>query len=485
MKRILTFVLALAISISSDASIRLPQIIGDHMVLQQNTKAGLWGWATPSHSVSVSCSWSGRSYTTKSDAEGRWSVKVETPSAGGPYEITISDGQKLKLTDILIGEVWLCSGQSNMEMPLEGFEYGQYVVGAQDFIANARPQKPLRMAQLALDYSIDPKDDCHTTWQTNDPAILPKISACAAFFGDYLQNALDVPVGLIITDWGASTIEAWMDKESIFGIRPGYDFSILNDPDKVSRCPQQTPTVLFNAMVLPLKDYTVKGLIWYQGESNIPVYQDYALLQKAFIDLWRKTFNCPDMAFCYAQIAPFEYPYAKKEAAFLREQQDMGESIMDNAAMAVTIDLGEQYVIHPRKKMEVAKRMAWGALALAYDRQIEYQSPRYVSHETDGGRIIVHISNAELGLHCTAPDGAIPGFEVAGEDRRFYPAQAALIHRPEEVLAVSSPQVPHPVAVRYCFKDYQPGYLYNSYDLPLAPFRTDDWDDAKGPVFWW
>ena len=164
------------------------------------------------------------------------------------------------------------------------------------------------------------------------------------------------------------------------------------------------------------------------------------------------------MPFCFTQIAPFEYPYANKRAAYLREQQSISLKRIKNASMAVTIDIGEKSVIHPRNKQEVSKRLAWGALALGYGRQIEYQSPEYVSHEVDGGRIIIHVSNAEQGLH---------------------------IHKPEEAIAVSSPEVPRPIAVRYCFKDYQPGFLFNSYGLPLAPFRSDNWDDAQGPVFWW
>ncbi|MBR1926993.1 MAG: sialate O-acetylesterase [Bacteroidales bacterium] len=478
--------LTVSLSVSSGAAIKLPGIIGDHMVLQQQTDARLWGWSAPGKRVSVNCSWNNKTVSTKSDRDGAWEVRVKTPSAGGPYEITIDDGKKTVIKDVLIGEVWLCSGQSNMEMPLEGFEYGQYVIGARDYIASARSERPIRMAQLPLDYSLTPKDDCEVSWVTNSPENLPEISACAVFFGDYLQRVLGVPIGLIITDWGASTIESWMDRESILEAVPKADFSILESPEKFKNFPQQTPTLLFNAMVNPLRKYTLKGLIWYQGESNIPNYQDYDNLQRSFISLWRKTFENPGMPFCFTQIAPFEYPYEVKRAAFLRERQAMSLGLIENASMAVTIDLGEKYVIHPRHKREVAERLALGALAIGYGRQIKYLSPEYLSHEIEGSRIIIHTSESEQGLHAEIEEGGfIPGFEVAGDDKRFYPAQAALIHRPEEVIAISSPEVPKPVAVRYCFKDYQPGVIFNNYGLPLAPFRSDDWDDAKGPVFWW
>ena len=483
--------LAIALTVTlfstySRAEVRLPGIIGDHMVLQQKSDARLWGWTEAGKTVAVKCSWNNKTVSARSDSKGAWEVRVKTPAAGGPYEITIDDGKRITLKDVLIGEVWLCSGQSNMEMPLKGFEYGQYVEGAQDYIANANPERPIRMAQLKLDYSPTPKEDCEVRWVTNSAEFLPDISACAVFFGDYMQSALNIPIGLIITDWGASTIETWMNRESIMRVLPNTDFSILEDPDNYKNSPQQTPTLLFNAMVYPLRKYTVKGMIWYQGESNIPNYQDYADLQDSFITLWRETFDNPDMPFCFTQIAPFEYPYANKRAAYLREQQSISLKRIKNASMAVTIDIGEKSVIHPRNKQEVSKRLAWGALALGYGRQIEYQSPEYVSHEVDGGRIIIHTSNSKQGLHANLKEGElIPGFEIAGEDKHFYPAYVALIHKPEEAIAVSSPEVPRPIAVRYCFKDYQPGFLFNSYGLPLAPFRSDNWDDAQGPVFWW
>jgi sialate O-acetylesterase len=381
----------------------------------------------------------------------------------------------------MVGEVWLCSGQSNMEMPVAGFNNGngEYVEDAQTFITQANPSRPIRMIQLEKGYSVTPLDDCKAKWMTNNPESVAMTSATAYFFADYVQKTLNVPVGIIVTDWGGSNIETWMDEPTLKKTFPDTDFSILKNEAEYKKRINQTPTLLFNAMIMPLKNYAIKGVIWYQGESNISNYQKYPALQKAMVGLWREVFNNPGMPYYFTQIAPYRYSGVdNRESAFQQESQFKSMSEIENSGMIVTVDIGDETSIHPQKKREVGERLAYWALGNTYGLSITYKSPYYKSMETGDGAIIVYTEGCERGLHNgqgrTAP---IIGFEIAGDDRVFHPAEAKILrNKGARAIEVRHPDVKNPVAVRYCFKNYQPGYLYNHCGLPLAPFRTDDWD---------
>ncbi|MDR0395491.1 MAG: sialate O-acetylesterase [Tannerella sp.] len=479
-KSLLLFFFSVVLTSGIRSEIKLPAIVGDHMVLQQNTKVGLWGWAIENKEVTVRCSWDHTTYTTTAGNDGKWALQIGTPSAGGPYEIIISDGKETKIKDILIGEVWLCSGQSNMEMPMSGFGNGEYVEDAQKFITQANPARPLRMAQLERVYSTVPLEDCKTKWMTNNPEAVSRISATAYFFADYVQKTLDIPVGIIVTSWGGSNVETWIDEPTLKKTFPDMDFSILKNEDEYKKRPNQTPTLLYNAMIMPVKNYTVKGVIWYQGESNIGNYRQYPALQKAMVGLWRESFANPDMAYYFTQIAPYRYSGVdNRESAFLQESQLKSMHEIENAGMAVTVDVGDDISIHPAKKREVGERLAYWALGKTYGLPVKYKSPSYQSMETEDGKIIVHFDECNGGLHNRLGRAAsITGFEIAGEDKIFHPAEALLRRdKGSRAIEVSHPDVKKPMAVRYCFKNHQPGYLYDNNGLPLTPFRTDDWEN--------
>ncbi|MDR1097074.1 MAG: sialate O-acetylesterase [Tannerella sp.] len=478
-KSLLLFLFSVILTSGINSEIKLPAIVGDHMVLQQKANVNLWGRADANKDVTVRCSWNNTVHTARAGNDGKWILQVSTPSAGGPYEMTISDGTETKISDILIGEVWLCSGQSNMEMPVSGFGNGEYVGYAQEAVTQANPSHPLRMAQLEKDYSAVPREDCKTKWMTDSPDAVSRISATAYFFANYVQKALDIPVGIIVTSWGGSNIETWIDEPTLKKTFPDTDFSLLKDENEYKKRPNQTPTLLFNAMIMPVKNYTVKGVIWYQGESNIGNYRKYPALQKAMVGLWREVFNNPDMPYYFTQIAPYRYSGVdNRESAFLQESQFRSMLEIENSGMAVTVDIGDETSIHPARKREVGERLAYWALGNTYGLPVKYKSPSYRSMETAEGKITVHFNDCDKGLH-NGPGRTedIIGFEIAGEDKVFHAAEAKLLRdKGSRAIEVSHPGIKNPVAVRYCFKNYGPGYLYDNCGLPLAPFRTDDWD---------
>jgi sialate O-acetylesterase len=478
-KSLLLFLFSALFISGANCEIRLPAVIGDHMVLQQKTKANLWGWADAGKEVSIRGSWDNKTYTTKAGNDGKWILALNTPSAGGPYEIVISDGKEITINNVMIGEVWLCSGQSNMEMPVSGFGNGEYVAHAQEFITRACPSRSLRMIQLEKGYSVTPLDDCKAKWMTNNPESVAMISATAYFFADYVQKTLNVPVGIIVTSWGGSNIETWINEPTLKKTFPDMDFSILKNESEYKKSPNQIPTLLLNAMIMPLKNYTIKGVIWYQGESNIGNYQRYPALQKAMVGLWRELFNNPEMSYYFTQIAPYRYSGVdNRESAFQQEAQFESMNEIENSGMIVTVDIGDETSIHPQEKREVGERLAYWALGNTYGLPVKYKSPYYKSMETEGEKIIVHFEECDRGLHNgQGRTASIVGFEIAGDDKVFHSAEAKILrNKGSRAIEVSHPDVKNPVAVRYCFKNYQPGYLYDNYGLPLTPFRTDEWD---------
>ncbi len=463
-----------------DGAVSLPHVLGDNMVLQRNSEVELWGNAVAKAEVTVTVSWDkGKKYATKSDASGRWSVKVKTPEAGGPYEIEIKDRDGIvRLRNVLSGEVWFCSGQSNMEMPMRGF-YGQPVEGANEAIAKANKRVPIRV--FSADYKADaerkhydaelvtePQQDYNSAWKENDSECVASTSAVAYYFAKELNEALDVPVGIIVSSLGGSKIEPWMSREC------ASRFSEIDLKD-IKMPVISAPTVLYNAKVAPFLRYVIRGVIWYQGESNRMGWDRYADYFEQMVGDWRAKWGLGDIPFYAVEIAPYEYAERDPEwAARLREAQQQGIDRLKNAGIVCTADVGAARCIHPSKKREVGMRLALQALHETYGRGgFVYKSPRYKSMSVEGRKVLIKMENPGIQL---LPKGEVlEGFEVAGEDRQFHKAQALISERNGSEIEVWSAEVAEPKAVRYCFAKNCAGSVWDIGGLPLHPFRTDNW----------
>ena len=460
--------LLFVISSCAHAKVILPSIISDNMVLQQQTKVKLWGTSGKKTDIEVSTSWNDRVYKTKSDSEGKWELVVETGKAGGPYKIVINDGDVVELNDILLGEVWLCSGQSNMEMPMKGF-WGQPIEHSSEVIANATKKTPIRLFTVKRNPSKTLLDDCTGEWTYNVPENVANFSATAYFFGLQLQRSLNVPIGLVNSSWGGSAIQSWMDSE-ILKQYPEISQNHLTDNSDVKN-PHSVASMLYNGMINPIKNYAFKGVIWYQGESNRYDAAQYESLFQSFVKDWRIKLNNDSLPFYYVQIAP--YNYGNKDAvvsALLREAQYNCEKKIDNVGMVVTMDLGNETCIHPSKKKEVGSRLAYMALSKTYNiKGIYAESPRYKSHEVKGNKIIISFERAPLGV--TSNYKPLHSFEIAGEDGVFYPAEARIVNR--KFVEVWNDDVKKPVSVRYAYKNYVEGSLFGVNGMPVSSFVTE------------
>ncbi len=471
MKNSLNFVLILialmALSVNAAfAEIKLPAIFCDNMVLQQKTDAAIWGKADNNSSVKVSTSWNGKSYSTKTSADGSWKLKVATPKAGGPFEITISDGKPLKLKNVLVGEVWVCSGQSNMEMPMKGFK-NQPILGSSDAVAlSANPN--IRLFTVKKATSLEPLDDFSGDWKTCIPENVYEFSATAYYFGLMLNKALNVPIGLINSSWGGTRIEPWISE---MGCK-NFDWVKLPEKKPVENLSQQTPTVLFNAMINPIVGYGIRGGIWYQGESNRNEPDKYAKLMPGLIENWRSVWGIGEFPFYFVQIAPFDYGTSGLNSAYLREAQLKASTAIPNIGMACIMDIGEKDCIHPAGKEIGSKRLALLALAQTYGMKgIACQSPVMKEMKFAEGVVKLTFGHAPLGL--TSYGKELSNFEVAGAGKRFFPAKAFITNAG---VTVFSPLVSEPVAVRYAFKDFVTGDLFSTDGLPVSSFRTDTWE---------
>jgi len=472
--RSIFFPLLLFCSLHSIGEIRFPSVIASNMVLQQRSEVPIWGSAAARSRVTVVCSWDHKTYSVTAGTDGAWKVIVRTPAAGGPYSIRCTEGgagvgsrgESKTLDNVLIGEVWLCSGQSNMEMPVKGFK-NQPVLGSTQLLMEADDPR-IRLFRLERAQSRSPQSDCKATgWQMANATSVADFSAVGYQYAKLLQAQLKVPVGIIMTTWGGTVIEAWMDRQSL-GLFPGI--KVLDATDTV-RINKNEPTVLYNAMVHPLVGYGIKGVIWYQGEQNRPNAEIYDSLLVTMVKEWRRVWNRGDWPFYYVQIAPYGYNDKLGPAAPLRDAQLKALPRIPNAGMVVSMDAGEQRSIHPADKAVISFRLACWALARTYDRTgLPYASPVYHDMKIEKDGIVIHFDHAPNGL--TSFGKTLSAFEVAGEDRVFHPAKARITG---SGVTVWSDSVRAPVAVRYAWKDWVIGDLYNTEGLPAAPFRSDDW----------
>jgi len=507
LSQLIIFTLSLVLLLSAGvafADVKLPAVIGDNMVLQQGEKISIWGWARPGEEVMISVSWHSMRWAVTADKEGKWAFKMNSPKVGGPYEMTISGKNVITIKNIMVGEIWVCSGQSNMQWPVK------QLTNAEQEIAEAN-YPDIRLFTVTRKVAQQPQSDCEGNWTLCSPETVPDFSAVAYFFGKELHKQLDVPIGLIHTSWGGTTAEAWtrrevLESESDFEpILKRYDDAVANYPQankeyeqKVEEWKQavkkakadgktaprkprepfgpgssHTPAGLYNAMIAPLIPYGIQGAIWYQGESNASRAYQYRKLFGSMIKNWRDDWGQGDFPFLFVQLANFRAVNpepGESDWAELREAQLMTLDL-PSAGMAVIIDIGEADNIHPKNKQDVGKRLALWPLARTYGKQLVYSGPIYKSMKVEGNKITLTFDYVGGGL-VAIPDEPLKGFAIAGADRKFVWADAKI---DGDSIVVSSNNVSEPVAVRYAWADNPVCNLYNKEALPASPFRTDDW----------
>ncbi len=473
MKKIKAIVLILSVILtvfSVNAQITLSPVLGNNMVMQRNSEVKIWGKANSNKKLKITTGWNKAVATVTSDEKGDWLVKVKTTEAGGPYIISIESGkEKIQLENILLGEVWLCSGQSNMEMPVQGYGY-QPVIGSADALLDADNQS-LRLFTVKKAPMATPQDACNGKWEVANAESVAKFSAVGYYYARLLQQKLKVPVGIICSSVGGTPIEAWMSSKAL------ADFPEQFEKYKKAAAEQVRACHLYNGMIYPLLNYNIKGVLWYQGEANRKDYMYYADLLKAMVTGWRSDFGVGEFPFYYVQIAPYSYGESNAPGtAFMRDAQLKAMSIIPNSGMVCTLDLGSESWIHPAEKQAVGKRLASWALAETYGfKGLPYKSPTYKSMEVKDNLVTISFNDAQVGM--TSFDKNVDCFELAGADKIFYPAKMTPMNNEFRKIQVVSEKVQAPVALRYAFKNYPKteGYLFGVTGLPVPSFRTDDY----------
>ena len=460
MKKLFGLLLLLSVA-NTYGEIWLPSILSDNMVLQQESNVTIWGWTTAtSEDITVYGTWNNEEFTTKA-FQGVWSLQLPTPKAGGTYSVMVEGHEILELKNVLIGEVWLGSGQSNMQWtPKNGLE------NVEEEIKNANYPE-IRFFQVAQQISDNPQDQLNGKWEVCTPETMEKFSSVAYFFGRELYKNLSIPVGLINSSWGGTPVEVWLKKELING-----DTELKEAAQKLNKVAwwPNDPGLAYNAMIHPITKFNIAGFIWYQGESNrvnpVSYYKSFPLMIKSWREEWGK--NLP---FYFVQIAPYKYDDPKgTDAAHVRDAQLYTMENLGNTGMVVTNDIGNLENIHPINKQDVGHRLALWALAKTYGKEgLEYSGPVYESMEIRNKKIVLQFNHADKGLKQNGKE--LSEFYVAGEDQEFYPAKAKINGN---TVVVSSSKVKNPVAVRFAFTNGALPNLFNSGGLPASAFRTDD-----------
>jgi sialate O-acetylesterase len=460
--RLLIFVLSLAIggwSSAAGAAVKLPSVIGSDMVLQQESSLPIWGWADKGEEVTVSIA--GQSVSSKADAEGRWEVKLaklEATPDEKPLEMTVkgASGDTVTLKNILVGEVWVCSGQSNMEMGIGAAKDGQAEIKAADY-----PR--IRLFSVPHLNAPTPQKDIKSAWKVCSPSTAGAagwggFSAAAYYFGRDLQKSLKVPVGLIFTAVGGTPAEQWTSKKALEA-----------EPTLKGMAGQGGNSTLYNGMIAPLVPFAIRGAIWYQGEANVGRAAQYQVLLPAMIRNWRSDWAQGDFPFGIVQIAPYNYGGDGLACAELWEAELKTAATVPNTGIALTMDIGEVKDIHPKNKQDVGHRLALWALATVYGQKVVYSGPIYKSMKVDGNKVEISFDHVGGGLK-SRDDKPLDEFTVAGPDGKFHAAKAEI---EGSTVAVSSDAVSNPVAVRFAFRGTAQPNLENKEGLPAAPFRTD------------
>ncbi|QEC51645.1 sialate O-acetylesterase [Anseongella ginsenosidimutans] len=470
MRAILLFLsLIIGAGFSSRADIRLPKLVGDNMVLQRDLPIHVWGWADPGEKIEIT--FHGKSYQATADAAGNWEATLKKMKAGGPYEMVLSGNNRIELKNILVGDVWVCSGQSNMEWPVS------QAMNPEEEIKNASYPK-IRLFTVKKKTSGVPLDDVSGQWEECSPESVPGFSAVGYFFGREIHQSEGIPIGLINSSWGGTVVETWISKDGLQGEETfGPRAEAVKDlsAEEITQ-PNSQPTLLYNGMIHPLLNFPIKGAIWYQGESNAGrAYQYRDLFPRMILD-WRNKWEQDDFPFLFVQLANFRKPLDEPKPsdwAELREAQDMTLAVK-NTGMASAIDIGVADDIHPRNKQEVGRRLALSALSLTYGEKIVDSGPRFKSMKIKDGDVYIRFSSTGEGLKTKGGAKALGEFQLAGEDRQFHWAEAEIVN--ENTVKVHAEEVTQPVALRFAWQDNPSKLnLYNAEGLPANPFRTDEW----------
>jgi sialate O-acetylesterase len=469
--------LAATMWLVSQGELTVAGIFGRGMVLQRECAAPLWGTGVPGREVRVDASWSAQDEVAIVAADGSWRIGLTTPAAGGPHTVRIASGAEIVLDDVWSGEVWLCSGQSNMEWKIRPGHLGG-VLDAEQVIA-AATQSRIRCFEVPNQTSLRPERDVRGAWRTCSPSTAGEFSAVAYFFARELERELDVPIGIVDATWSGSRIEAWLDADAARSLectRAALAAVERARADTEARAASMldvdpsTVTSLHNGMLAPLVPFALRGFLWYQGESNRGNARDYVALQTAMVERWRASWGGDTEPFYFVQIAPFAYANDRGQTGALRDAQRLCLR-QPNTGMVSTLDAGDPGDIHPKNKQEVGRRLALWALARTYGRsELVHSGPLFESASFDGGRARVTFQHASGGL--VSGGDHLVGFEIAGEDRKFVRAMA---HIEGESVVVFASDVPRPVAVRYGFQAAVQPILFNKSWLPAAAFRSDAW----------
>jgi len=491
------FALLVLLTPAVRADITLPALLTDHLVLQQQTTVALWGWAAPGEVVTVTAGWQPQPVKTTADAQGNWLVRVPTTKAGGPYSLTIQGRNQLVIHDVLLGEVWLCSGQSNMNFPVaKGSSKWMTGVRNEAEVVPKATYPAIRMFTVAQKVADEPQRDVQGSWVVCSPQTVGAFSAVAYFFGQEIHAKLGVPVGLIHSSWGGTPAESWTRQDVLaqnpelspiltryeLGLtqRPAYETALAawkaekaanpaskapKPAEPLSATSNKSPYKLYNGMIRGLEPYTLRGVIWYQGESNAERAWQYRTLLPALIASWRQDWQQPALPFYFVQIAPH-----KGQNPEIREAQLLTMQQVPYTGMVVTTDVGDSLDIHPRNKQTVGHRLALWALSHDYgQKKLAYSGPIYQRMRVAKGKATLQFDHA-AGL--LAQGGPLREFTIAGSDSVFRPAQAVI---EGGAVVVWSDAVPQPVAVRFGWRKSPMPNLFNAAGLPASPFRTDAW----------
>lgn len=438
----------------AEAKVFLPALLSDNAVLQQQSEVKLWGKATGKR-VEIKASWSDEVLTAKVAKDGSWECYITTPTASEGHSISFDDGQSTTISNLLLGEVWLCSGQSNMKVPIKG-NVSQPIEGSADIILHAKASRPIRLFTVPERHAFSPLDEGEGEWVLYTPENVAEFGATPLFFADYLQGVLDIPVGIVNCSWGGSTIEAWMPRQTLEEFKE-YDFTNINK-EEATALPQTQHTLLYNGMMHSMKNLAFKGMLWYQGEANRKNHEEYPELFARFASMLRSHFECGEFPIYYAQIAPYGFGPEGKGAA-MRVSQSQIMAKVNRTGMVTLSDVGEHDCIHPRYKRAAGVRFAYWALGDTYGYAgIEYRAPEFAEMtqlEASGKlpkRVALRFDYATMGLSLPA-DSISENFEVAGEDGVYYPAQMKLVSKAEYPIHLWSDQVEQIKAVRYGYKE--------------------------------
>jgi len=496
------------------ADVTLPSLFADHMVVQRDRAVPIRGWAEPGEKVTATLG--DQSHSVTADAQGHWRLNLEPLSAGGPHELVVRGNNTLRIADVLVGEVWLCSGQSNMAFKVSAALNFESEAAAAD-------HPGIRMFTVERQASPEPRRECQGSWAVCSPGTVGEFSATAYFFGRALHESLGVPVGLVNSSWGGTAVEAWTSRPAqdalpeLAPILEPWDRDVATyDPaaakkkheaaltrwreasakakeagDKAPRRPaaptdpavsQNRPANLYNGMIAPLVPYALRGAIWYQGERNSKDQLSYLYRFQlpALIGNWRDVWNQGDFPFLFVQLPDYTKPQVKpvETTGWVMVREAMLKTLATpNTGMAVTLGTGMADNIHPKNKQEVGRRLAQWALGTTYKKDLVYSGPLYRSMSVDNGKLVLEFDHLGGGL-MSQGGGPLVGFAIAGKNKEFVSAEAKI---EGNRVVVSSPEVSEPAAVRYAWASNPKFNLYNKAGLPASPFRTDEWEVAVVP----